>query len=140
MRARIEIAGLAAALLIGFVFLGSFFNGLGGTGSVETAAADPAPQAMPEPPAERIRVEVLNGAGRSGIARAVTTRLRDAGYDVVYFGNASSPADSSVVLARTGDEAVARNVAQTLAIGIVRVQPDSTLQLEATVVLGKDWR
>lgn len=139
MRTRVEIAGLLVALLVGALFLGSFFAGLGGA-DPQIVVADPEPQTAPEPPPEaRVRVEVLNGAGRSGLARSVTGLLREAGFDVVYFGNAPGMRDSSVVLARIDDEAPARRIADRLSIGAVRMELDSTLQLEATVILGKDW-
>jgi len=69
-----------------------------------------------------------------------TTSLLSISSPGVYFGNAAGPADSSAVVARTADEAVARRVARYLSIGIVRPQPDSTLHLEATVILGRDGR
>lgn len=87
----------------------------------------------------RIRVEVLNGGGRSGMARAATEQLRDDGFDVVYFGNGSAR-DSSVVLARTDDVAAARAVADALGIRSVLADPDANLYLDVTVVLGTEWQ
>lgn len=85
------------------------------------------------------RVEVLNGAGRSGLARDVTGKLRDSGYDVVFFGNARSQTDTSYVLDRTGSIETARAVGRTLGVSRVHTAVDTTLYLEVTVVLGKDW-
>lgn len=87
---------------------------------------------------ERIRVEVLNGGGRTGMARAATGDLRDVGFDVVYFGN-GEPRDSSVVLARTDQVEWARRVADALGIRTVVAEPDSNLYLDVTVVLGEEW-
>ena len=88
---------------------------------------------------ERVRVEVLNGGGRAGMARA-TDALRDRGFDVVDFGNAGSfDNDSSVVLSRAGELAWARAVADALGIRQVRIEPDSNLYLDVTVVLGEVW-
>jgi hypothetical protein len=90
--------------------------------------------------ASRIRVEVLNGAGIAGLAREVTERLRDQGFDVVYYGNAS-PAlpDSTVVLDRAGNQSATEAVAAALGIERIETVIDTTLYLEATVVLGPDW-
>lgn len=141
MRSRVEWILLGAACLVALAFLGSFFAGLGVGGPVaDRAVLDPGTPVIAEPPASgRVRVEVLNGSGRSGLARAVTDRLREAGFDVVYFGNAAATADSSVVLARIEDASPARAVANHLVIGRVREEPDSTLLLDVTVILGRDW-
>lgn len=89
---------------------------------------------------ERIRVEVLNGGGRSGMARSATEALRAQGFDVVYYGNADEfGRDSSVVLSRAGDVEFARAVADALGIREVRLEPDSNLYLDVSVVLGEVW-
>lgn len=89
---------------------------------------------------ERVRVEVLNGGGRPNMARAATDRLRDAGFDVVDFGNAGSfDRDSSVVLDRTGHLEWARAVADALGITTVISEPDTNRYLDVSVVLGQDW-
>jgi thymidylate kinase len=89
---------------------------------------------------ERIRVEVLNGAGVSGLAQSVTERLRERGFDVVYFGNAGSLArDSTVVLDRGINSEAAVKVADELGIRRVEVAPDTSLYLEATIILAPDW-
>jgi hypothetical protein len=88
----------------------------------------------------RVRVEVRNGGGQAGLARAATDVLRERGFDVVFFGNAASfDRDSSVVLDRVGRVDVARDVADALGIPRVLSQPDSNLYLDVTVVLGEDW-
>ncbi len=87
---------------------------------------------------ERVRVEVLNGGGRSGMARAATGQLRGDGFDVVFFGNGQAR-DSSVVFARTDQVERARQVADALGIRTVLAEPDSNLYLDVTVVLGQEW-
>lgn len=100
-------------------------------------ARPPVPHEIGEP---RIRVEVLNAAGRAGLARDATRQLRDRGFDVVYYGNADPfGRDSSVVLARLGDLDAARAVAEALGIPSVVDDPDATRLLDVTVLLGLDW-
>jgi len=88
---------------------------------------------------QRIRVEVLNGGERSGMAAAATDSLRDRGFDVVSFDNAPEPVDSSVVLSRAGEVAWARSVADVLGIPTVRIEPDENLYLDVSVILGSEW-
>lgn len=104
----------------------------------EAVSSAPAARAIGDP--AQVRVEVLNGAGKSGLARDATQHLRVDGFDVVYFGNAASFDDGpSVVLDRVGDPARAHAVAASLGIDSVASAPDSTLLLDVTVVLGHDW-
>jgi hypothetical protein len=90
----------------------------------------------------RIKVEVLNASGERGLARRATFALRDAGFDVVRFGNdpAGATRDSTLVLARSGNEDWARLVARALGGARVEARPDSSRYLDVTVLLGADWR
>jgi hypothetical protein len=91
-------------------------------------------------PHERIRVEVLNGAGITGLARQVTEELRAAGFDVVYYGNAGSLSrDSTTILDRSGNAAAIATLSDAIDIDRVEEAIDTTLYLEATLVLGPDW-
>jgi hypothetical protein len=140
-RPRLETAGVVFALLACVAFVASFALGIGSRRDAPAEPAlDPAMTTL-DAPAAAGRVEVLNGSERAGMARAVTQRLREAGFDVVYFGNAPGGAiDSTTIFARVPDDAVARAVAEQLAVRRVVLEVDSTLFLEATIVLGKDWR
>lgn len=135
---RLALGG-AAGLVLAFVF--SFATGLG-----LRLPAGPAPRLDPVTPAvdpgdsERPRVEVLNASTRAGLARDATARLRDAGFDVVFYGNApANVPDSTVVLDRLGRIEAAWGVARALGIERVRTAIDSTLLLEVSVILGSDW-
>ncbi len=136
MSPRSQKIALALALLGIAIFIVSFIAGARERwGGDEASATALDPIGSP-----RVRIEVLNGAGRAGLAREATERLRDRGFDVVYFGNDRAfGRDSSVVLDRVGSEEAARAVAAALGIPAVRSDPDSTLLLEVTVILGKDW-
>jgi LytR cell envelope-related transcriptional attenuator len=121
--------GLVAAFTVSVV---AMLRDDGSGGSLPTARAISDPS--------EVRVEVLNGAGTSGLARDATHRLRSGGFDVVYFGNASTfDRGRSVVLDRVGEPARARAVAASLGIDSVASAPDTTLLLDVTVVLGDDW-
>ncbi len=92
------------------------------------------------PAGTRIRVEVLNASEVSGLARDATEVLRNAGFDVVTFGNARvSDADTSVVFDRVNRPEIARAVADVLGIHNVRSEPDSNLYVDVSVLLGSEW-
>jgi hypothetical protein len=113
-----------------------------------TAAAchgDRAPHAFPIPGdvGERILVEVLNASGRPGLARAGTRVLRRAGIDVVSFGNApgpEAPLDSTRIVIRRGPTSVGERIRKALGVGTVLVRRDTTRLLDASVLLGSDFR
>jgi len=100
-----------------------------------TAAAAPEADTL-----GRVRVEVRNAGGRSGMAHTATNTLRDLGFDVVYFGNADHfGRDSTVVIDRVGRIEKARAVADALGVMRVVSEPDSNLYLDVTVLLGAEW-
>jgi hypothetical protein len=138
-RHRFEAAAAVIALLLAAAFIASFLLGVRAPRRAPARFAEPVQQ---EPPARAAgRVEVLNASGRAGLARAATDRLRGGGYDVVFFGNASGfSGDTTLIIDRTGNDAVARAVARYLGIGAVRTERDTTLFVDATVVIGRDWR
>lgn len=88
---------------------------------------------------ERIVVEVLNGSDRRGAARIATRLLRRAGFDVVYFGNAPAPVDTTELLVRRSNERPARLVGRALGAGAIRDAPDTLRRVDVTIVLGPDW-
>ncbi len=92
------------------------------------------------PDGVRIRVEVLNGSQVGGLARRATFALRDAGFDVVSYGNASESRDSTLVLVRSGHDDWGLLVARALGGAHVESRPDTSRYLDVTVLLGRDWR
>lgn len=93
----------------------------------------------------RIIVEVLNASGKPGLARAATRALRQAGIDVVAFGNATpaidgGPIDSTRILIRRGSSDVGARIRKVLQAGKVIADPDTTRLVDASVLLGADFR
>lgn len=131
---------LMLALATVLAFAGSFVFGLKRSTDVVPPAEDTASTGQPAVTGDkRARVEVLNGAGRSGLARDATDQLRDAGFDVVQFGNAGRIEAKSQVLDRVGKLDLAREIAASLGITDVRTAVDSTRYVDASVILGSDW-
>lgn len=142
VRRKLRTIGLVATLAAVVVLVGSLAFGLDGSGTAAPAVSEPGGTGeVAEPPADRVRVEVLNASGRPGLARQATRFLRDRGYDVVNFGNAGARAGStSEVIDRVGNRDAADDVAEALGIVKVSAKADSSLAVDATVILGTDWR
>lgn len=132
-------AGAAWAVVVAFVI--SFVAGVYTRDETEPAGEPAVQPTVPEPAGPGLgTVEVLNAARIPGLARRATQQLRDAGFDVVFYGNAASSVDnSSVVIDRMGDIEVARAAAASLGISRVDAALDSGLLVSATVIVGGDW-
>lgn len=126
-------------MLAVLAFIASFISGLGRGNDERPAATATRPDQPLAVPDSRVRIEVLNGTRRAGLARVATDKLRDAGYDVVRLGNASQPAATSVVLDRVGKLEIAQRIGGVLDITRIETRVDTALYLEATVILGSDW-
>ncbi|HZI23019.1 MAG TPA: LytR C-terminal domain-containing protein [Gemmatimonadales bacterium] len=89
-----------------------------------------------------VRVEVLNASGKPGLAKIATRVLRQAGIDVLSFGNAGESVgtlDSTRIAVRRGPASAGEPVRAALGVGRVTVQLDSTKLLDASVFLGADF-
>jgi hypothetical protein len=138
VRSRVLTGAVMAAVVIAIGFMVVVVAG-------RRSAESPVPEALDArrrvPAGTRNRVEVLNASEVSGLARDATEVLRDAGFDVVTFGNARvSDADTSVVFDRVSRPEIARAVADVLGIHNVRSEPDSNLYVDVSVLLGSEWR
>ncbi len=134
-RARILVAGLiVAGLGLAAAITASVVARRAARPAVPAAA-----RAVPGEEDGRVVVEVLNATAVTGLARGVTRRLRDAGLDVVYFGqDAAGGLDSTEVLVRRGDLAAGERVRRALGGGSVRAAPAADRLVDVTVRLGRD--
>ena len=95
----------------------------------------------PVPGPSSPKVEVVNASGTSGLAMRATEALRSRGFDVVDFSSDRSRIlDRTIVVDRSGNPGIARQVADALGLPKDRVQQrvDRQLLLDATVLLGRD--
>jgi hypothetical protein len=145
--------GVRARVLVGMLLLAA---ALAGSYLLERRAGPPADappglaerESLPEPldipfaeQQRRVRVEVLNGAGETGAAATATDSLRAWGFDVKTYGNAPRfDVEETFVIDRSGREGAASRLAERLGRAELRVDLDPELYLDATVVLGADWR
>ncbi len=128
----------AIGLAVVFGMLGAFAASLWLELRRETPAAPESTPGVVD--GRRIRVEVLNAAGVDRLASRATERLRELGFDVVYYGNAEEfGRDTSVAIARLDSVEPARRAADALGLQQVEHRPDRNLYLDVTVILGTDW-
>ena len=75
-----------------------------------------------------------------GLARVAAGVLRDAGFDVVGFGNTAERRDSTVVRDRSGHSEWANAAARVMGPAQVEGRADSGRLVDLTVVIGARWR
>jgi len=83
---------------------------------------------------------VLNATKVKGLARRAARALRDQGFDVVSTGTNHDQFDSTQVLDRTGHRDWAVLAAKAMGGGTVLVRPDSSREVDLTVLIGASWR
>ena len=93
--------------------------------------------------ASKIKVEVLNGCGKSGVAEKLTDYLRAKGFDVVNLGNYRSfEIENSIVIARNEKNLNAEKIAMSVGLHkeyvIKQINPEYLL--DVTFILGKDYK
>ena len=117
--------------------------GLGASVRLLVPPPPPPPRAHAYPipsPDGRVTVEVLNGTGRAGVARAATRMLRRRGLDVVFYGNADAAVESTQVLVRRGDSTAGRAVRLALGAGRIVEEADTFRRVDVSVILGPDFK
>ncbi len=89
----------------------------------------------------QIRVEVLNATGVNGLAKRVSWRLRDMGFDVVYYGNATDTLSKTVIIERADSSlSNAKEMAWAINCKEITFEPDPDGLLEITLILGLDYQ
>ena len=129
-----------SVVIVGFIFsMGKRFNSPGEKLTMSQVNVIP-PEERPIP---YIVIEVLNGTDVLGLARKFTNFLRQNGYDVISTGNADgSNYEKTMLITRTADVTKLREVNGTLLLDSDQLfqKIDSTLQVDLTLIVGKDYQ
>ena len=95
---------------------------------------------VPQLPAAKVSVTVLNGSGRRGLAASVSRQLRKAGYLATDGGNASSFSFTTTSVAGDASSlAVARRLAALLAPAHLQVLGSTAASGQVTVTVGSSF-
>lgn len=86
------------------------------------------------------QIQILNGSGKAGAAEQFRNFLTDQGFDIIEFGNAASwNYPHTLVVARTDNEPVARDLARVMGTENLIHLFDPLAMVDATVFVGKDY-
>ena len=128
---------MVPAVVLGLVAGGGWLALSVTRAALTSRATSRTPRIVPEN--IRIKIEVLNATDTRGLARRAMFVLRDAGFDVVYFGNTAERADTSVVRDRSGHAEWAALAARAMRGARVEQKPDSSHFLDLTILVGRNW-
>ncbi len=88
-----------------------------------------------------IKIQVLNGSGKAGVAKRVRDKLVRNGFNVVEFGNADSQNyKETLILDRVGNIKKALKVASVLRCNLVFPKINKFIMIDVTVIVGKDYK
>ena len=86
------------------------------------------------------QIQVLNGCGKGGAAELFRNYLTEQGFDIIEFGNAPTwNYARTLVVARTANEPVARDLARVLHTDNLIHLSDPMTMVDATVFIGRDY-
>lgn len=86
------------------------------------------------------QIQILNGCGKPGAAEHFRNYLTDQGFDIIEFGNAASwNYAHTMVVARTENLPVARDLAKVMGTDNLIHLFDPLAMVDATVFVGKDY-
>jgi hypothetical protein len=84
-------------------------------------------------------VEVLNGAGISGLAARTADRLAQAGFVIASVGDAPRAQAQTTIVARASARSAAEQIATTLGVPLARINTSNSLSsADVQVILGAD--
>ena len=146
-RVSLIVAGVVALVLVTVGVIGYRDGGTRSAAQRDSPKASRPAQSTSSPLAEpkwvtgtRITVEVINATKVRGLAQRAARALRDQGFDVVSTGTNKEQFDSTQVLARTGHRDWAARAAKAMGGGAVLMRPDSSRDVDLTVLIGAAWR
>ncbi len=141
--------GIAGVLLLGFIY--SFSRNVSHTGTrIEVTFPQQkkeqlAVNVFKENPIHNIKVEVLNGCGKKGIAAMTADFLRRNQIDVVRADDADHHNYPTTTIIQRNEKAESlKRVSESFGIQMdneihVKIVPDESLGVDVTVVIGKDF-
>jgi polyisoprenyl-teichoic acid--peptidoglycan teichoic acid transferase len=105
----------------------------------ETIVDDAAASTIPKSNVGTITINVWNASSKKGLAYDVTKVLRQAGYDVLDWGNFPANQIQTRVVDRRGKITNARSVAETLGVESYHSEPNPKVLVDVEVVIGENY-
>lgn len=88
---------------------------------------------------ENLKVEILNGTNRSGLAGTVKNQMEGKGYKYISIGNNQKTAKSKIILNGVNTEKVKKMVSKDLGVNNLVTNSEKSAGYDVIVVLGNDY-
>ena len=85
-----------------------------------------------------IKIELLNGSGKSSNLTKITKLLKDSGYVVSKVGNTNSTSKTSIINKNNVSNKVLNNIKEIIGAGNITTTTTSESQVDLTIIIGKD--
>lgn len=93
---------------------------------------------IPKEELSNIKIELLNGSGKTANLTNAKKILKDAGFTVTKTGNTNSTSKTSIINKSDISENVLSSIGHLLEVGVISAS-DSTSTVDITIILGKDY-
>ena len=87
--------------------------------------------------ASEIKIELLNGSGKSSNLTKITKLLKDSGYVVSKVGNTNSTSKTSIINKNNVSNKVLNNIKEIIGAGYITTTASES-QVDLTIIIGKD--
>lgn len=88
---------------------------------------------------EQLKIEVLNGSGKTSNLSKVTELLKDNGYNVTKTGTTNSTAKTSIINRTGNSSSTTKTIKDLLGIGVTSTKSSNT-KVDYTIIIGKDYK
>ncbi len=86
-----------------------------------------------------IKIEILNGSGKSSNLSKLTQILKDSGYTVSKVGNTNSTSKTSIINKGGISDTTLKNLKETIGVGTI-TNNSTESSIDITIILGKDFK
>ena len=88
---------------------------------------------------QNIKIELLNGSGKSSNLTKVTEQLKQKGYNIVKTGNTTTKSKTTIVNKTNKQTSISEDLKQILGVGTITKKSDNT-KVDYTITIGKDYK
>lgn len=88
---------------------------------------------------QNIKIELLNGSGKSSNLTKVTEKLKQKGYNIVKTGNTTTKSKTTIVNKTNKQTSISEDLKQALGVGTITKKSDNT-KVDYTITIGKDYK